>query len=130
MSVVRLAEPVGMDKGQISPALAGLEARKLVAKAANLRQPASAGSLTKTGLAAHDATAAGALERNRRLLEQLGPEGIELLLGHIDRLTLTAAGMLAAERGAGLIWGKRRAQDGRRSVARQGQAHPPASASA
>src|SRR4051812_43278450 len=35
MSVVRLAEAVGMDKGQISRALAGLVSRKLVAKADN-----------------------------------------------------------------------------------------------
>ncbi len=37
MSVVRLAEAVGMDKGQISRALAELVARKLVAKAVNPR---------------------------------------------------------------------------------------------
>src|SRR5512138_1600274 len=37
MSVIRLAEAVGMDKGQISRALAGLVARRLVAKAVNPR---------------------------------------------------------------------------------------------
>src|SRR5438874_293823 len=37
MSVVRLAEAVGMDKGQISRALAELVSRKLVAKAVNPR---------------------------------------------------------------------------------------------
>ena len=37
MSVVRLAEAVGMDKGQISRALAELVSRKLVAKADNPR---------------------------------------------------------------------------------------------
>src|SRR5258708_15829002 len=35
MSVIRLAEAVGMDKGQISRALAGLGSRKLVSKAVN-----------------------------------------------------------------------------------------------
>jgi DNA-binding MarR family transcriptional regulator len=35
MSVVRLAEAVGMDKGQISRALAGLVSRKLVSRAVN-----------------------------------------------------------------------------------------------
>ncbi len=35
MSVVRLAEAVGVDKGQISRALAELVSRKLVAKAVN-----------------------------------------------------------------------------------------------
>ena len=102
MSVVRLAEAVGMDKGQISRALAELVARKLVAKAANPRDNRETlVSLTKAGLAAHDAIVAGAQERNRRLLEQLGPQDLELLLGHIDRLTLTAAEMLAAERELG-----------------------------
>src|SRR5271169_241966 len=37
MSVVRLAAAVGMDKGQISRALAELVSRKLVAKAVNAR---------------------------------------------------------------------------------------------
>ncbi|MFB9267881.1 MarR family winged helix-turn-helix transcriptional regulator [Bradyrhizobium erythrophlei] len=99
MSVVRLAEAVGMDKGQISRALAELVARKLVAKAVNPRDNRETlVSLTKTGLAAHDAIVAGAQERNRRLLEQLSPQDLELLLGHIDRLTVVAAEMLAAEK--------------------------------
>ena len=37
MSVVRLAEAVGQDKGQISRALAGLVSRKLVARTVNPR---------------------------------------------------------------------------------------------
>jgi DNA-binding MarR family transcriptional regulator len=100
--VVRLAEAVGMDKGQISRALAELVARKLVSKAANRRDNRETLiSLTKAGLAAHDAVVAGAQERNRRLQEQLDPQELELLLGHIDRLTATAAEMLAAERELG-----------------------------
>ena len=72
MSVVRLAEAVGMDKGQISRALAELVSRKLVAKAVNPRDNREVlVCLTKTGLAAHDTIVAGAQERNRRLLEQL-----------------------------------------------------------
>ncbi|MBR0752501.1 MarR family transcriptional regulator [Bradyrhizobium jicamae] len=99
MSVVRLAEAVGMDKGQISRALAELVARKLVAKAVNPRDNRETlVSLTKAGLAAHDTIVAGAQERNRALLEQLSPQELEQLLGHIDRLTETAAAMLAAER--------------------------------
>ena len=99
MSVVRLAEAVGMDKGQISRALAELVSRKLVAKAVNPRDNRETlVSLTRTGLAAHDAIVTGALERNQRLLEQLNPEELALLLGHIDRLTDTAAEMLAAEK--------------------------------
>src|SRR5216683_4156025 len=99
MSVVRLAEAVGMDKGQISRALAGLVSRKLVAKAVNPRDNREVlVSLTRTGLAAHDAMVAGGLERNRRLLEQLSEDELATLFGHIARLTETAAQMLAAEK--------------------------------
>src|SRR6266478_10252181 len=99
MSVARLAEAVGMDKGQISRALAGLVSRKLVAKAANPSDSREVlVSLTRTGLAAHDAMVAGRLERNRRLLEQMDQEELATLFGHIARLTETAAQMLAAEK--------------------------------
>jgi DNA-binding MarR family transcriptional regulator len=99
MSVVRLADAVGLDKGQISRALAELVSRKLVAKTANPRDNREVlVSLTTAGLAAHDAVVAGAQERNRRLMEQLSETDMALLLGHIDRLTDTAAGMLADER--------------------------------
>jgi len=99
MSVVRLAEAVGMDKGQISRALAELVSRKLVAKADNPRDfRETLVCLTKAGLAAHDIIVAGAQERNRRLLEALSKDELEALLGQIDRLTATAAQMLAAEK--------------------------------
>jgi DNA-binding MarR family transcriptional regulator len=99
MSVIRLAEAVGMDKGQISRALAELVSRKLVAKAVNPRDNREVlVCLTRTGLAAHDAIVAGAQERNRRLLEQLGWDELVVLLVQIDRLTETAAQMLAAEK--------------------------------
>src|SRR5271168_325416 len=85
MSVVSLAEAVGMDKGQISRALAGLVSRKLVSKAINSRDNREVlVGLTRTGLIAHDAIVAGALERNRRLLEQLDKDEVAMLLGHID----------------------------------------------
>jgi hypothetical protein len=54
--------------------------------------------LTRNGLAAHDAIVAAALERNQRLLEQLGKGEIADPVGHIDRLTEVAAEMLAAEK--------------------------------
>jgi len=102
MSVVRLADAVGLDKGQISRALAELVARKLVARAVNpLDNREVLVSLTRTGLAAHDAVVAGARERNQRLLEQLSEAEVALLLGHIDRLTERAAQMLDAERDLG-----------------------------
>jgi DNA-binding MarR family transcriptional regulator len=98
MSVVRLAEAVGMDKGQISRALAGLVSRKLVSRAVNPQDNREVlVCLTRTGLVAHDAMVVGALERNQRLLEALGTEEMAVLLGHVDRLTDTAAKMLEAE---------------------------------
>jgi DNA-binding MarR family transcriptional regulator len=99
MSVARLAEAVGMDKGQISRALAELVARRLVAKADNPKDNRETlVCLTKAGLAAHDVIVAGAQERNRRLLEHLSKADLALLLAQVDRLTATAAEMLAAEK--------------------------------
>jgi DNA-binding MarR family transcriptional regulator len=99
MSVARLAEAVGMDKGQISRAPAGLVSRKLVSRAVNPRDNREVlVCLTRTGLIAHETIVAGALERNRRLLEQLSEDEVAMLLGHIDRLTDTAAEMLDAEK--------------------------------
>jgi len=99
MSVARLAEAVGLDKGQISRALADLVSRKLVARAVNPRDNREVlVSLTKTGLAAHDAIVAGGQERNRRLLAELSETEVAMLLGHIDRLTEKAARMLADEK--------------------------------
>src|SRR5215468_6591905 len=88
MSVVALAQAVGQDKGQISRALAELVTRKLVARAVNPSDNREVlVSLTRTGLAAHDAIVAGAQERNQRLLEQLDNDEIAMLREHIDRLT-------------------------------------------
>jgi DNA-binding MarR family transcriptional regulator len=99
MSVVTLAEAVGMDKGQISRALAGLVSRKLVSRAVNPTDNREVlVSLTRTGLTAHDAIVAGALERNRWLLDGLGREEAAALLAQIERLTVRAADMLAAEK--------------------------------
>jgi DNA-binding MarR family transcriptional regulator len=99
MSVVRLAEAVGMDKGQISRALAGLVSRRLVVRAVNPRDNREVlVSLTPAGLAAHETIVAGAHERNARLLADLSEADVALLLGHIDRLTGTASDMLDAEK--------------------------------
>jgi DNA-binding MarR family transcriptional regulator len=102
MSVVRLAEAVGMDKGQISRALAGLVSRKLVSRAVNPRDNREVlVSLTRAGLIAHETIVTGAMERNRRLLNGLGKDEVAMLLGYIDRLTDTAAAMLEAEKDLG-----------------------------
>jgi DNA-binding MarR family transcriptional regulator len=99
MSVVKLAEAVGMDKGQISRALAGLVSRRLVSRAVNPRDNREVlVCLTRTGLIAHETIVAGALERNQRLQEGLSKADTAMLLGHIDRLTDAAAKMLEAEK--------------------------------
>jgi DNA-binding MarR family transcriptional regulator len=99
MSVARLAEAVGQDKGQISRALAELVSRKLIAKSANPKDSREVlVSLTPAGLAAHDAIVAGAQERNRLLLEQLSKDEFDALLAQIERLTATAEEMLEAEK--------------------------------
>src|SRR5258708_14347173 len=99
MRVVSMAGGVGEAQGQISRALAGVVSRKLVSRAINPRDNREVlVCLTRTGLAAHDAIVAGALERNQRLLEQLDKAELAMLLGHIDRLTHTAAQMLQAEK--------------------------------
>lgn len=102
MSVVTLAQAVGMDKGQISRALAGLVSRKLVSKAVNPEDNREMlVGLTRSGLIAHDAIVAGALERNRRLLEELDKDEVAMLLEHIDRLTRKAEAMLETEKEIG-----------------------------
>jgi DNA-binding MarR family transcriptional regulator len=99
MSVVSLAAAVGMDKGQISRALAGLVSRKLVSRAVNPRDNREVlVCLTRTGLAAHETIVAGAETRNQRLLDQFSKDEIAVLLGQIDRLTEAAAKMLEAEK--------------------------------
>ena len=99
MSVARLAEAVGQDKGQISRALAELVSRKLIAKSANPKDSREVlVSLTPAGLAAHDAIVAGAQERNRRLLEHLSEAEFQTLLRQLDQLTTIAAEMLEAEK--------------------------------
>ncbi|SFH71504.1 MarR family winged helix-turn-helix transcriptional regulator [Bradyrhizobium sp. cf659] len=99
MSVARLAEAVGQDKGQISRALANLVSRKLIAKSANPKDSREVlVSLTATGRAAHDAIVGGAQERNRRLLEQLSEAELDALLRQIDQLSAIAAEMLEAEK--------------------------------
>ena len=99
MSVVRLAEAVGMDKGQISRALAGLVSRKLVSRSVNPRDNREVlVGLTPAGLAAHETIVAGAMERNARLLAGLHEDEAAMLLRYVDRLTETAGHMLDAER--------------------------------
>ncbi|AND90151.1 DNA-binding MarR family transcriptional regulator [Bradyrhizobium diazoefficiens] len=99
MSVARLAEAVGQDKGQISRALAELVSRKLIAKSANPKDSREVlVSLTAAGLAAHDVIVEGAQDRNRRLLESLSEAEFDTLLRQVDQLTAIAAEMLEAEK--------------------------------
>jgi hypothetical protein len=49
-------------------------------------------------LTVHGRHRGGLQERNRRLLERLSKDEPEMLLGYIDRLTETAAQLLAARK--------------------------------
>ncbi len=99
MSVIQLAQAVGMDKGQISRALAGLVERKLVARQINpLDNREVLVSLSRTGIAAHEILLAGAIERTRSLLEDFDEGELSILLDQIDRLTRNAKKMLAEEK--------------------------------
>ncbi|MGB6252793.1 MAG: MarR family transcriptional regulator, partial [Bradyrhizobium sp.] len=90
---------VGMDKGQISRALAGLVERKLVARQVNpLDNREVLVSLSRTGIAAHEILLAGAIERTRSLLEDFDEGELSILLDQIDRLTRNAKKMLAEEK--------------------------------
>ena len=84
---------------EISPkfALIGSQAPAIFGEGLNV----SLVSLTRSGLAAHDVIVAGALERNQRLVEQLDPAEVAMLLAHIDRLTRKAEAMLAVEKELG-----------------------------
>jgi DNA-binding MarR family transcriptional regulator len=99
MSVIQLAQAVGMDKGQISRALAGLVERKLVARQVNPHDNREVlVSLSRTGTAAHEILLAGAIERTRSLLEDFDEGELSILLDQIDRLTRNAKKMLAEEK--------------------------------
>ena len=99
MSVIQLAQAVGMDKGQISRALAGLVERKLVARQVNPDDNREVlVSLSRTGTAAHEILLAGAIERTRSLLEDFDEGELSILLDQIDRLTRNAKKMLAEEK--------------------------------
>ena len=99
MSVIQLAQAVGMDKGQISRALAGLVERTLVARQVNPHDNREVlVSLSRTGIAAHEILLAGAIERTKSLLEDFDDGELSVLLDQIDRLTRNAKKMLAEEK--------------------------------
>jgi DNA-binding MarR family transcriptional regulator len=98
MSVAKLAATIGMDKGQISRAVAELVARGLICKTANEKDTREILlSLSKTGRAVHDTILSAALERNRRLTKDLSAEELQTLQRLIERLTAVATDMLADE---------------------------------
>jgi DNA-binding MarR family transcriptional regulator len=106
MSVARLAEAVGMDKGQISRALASLVSRKLVDREVNPQDNREVlVRLTTAGLAAHETMVAGGVERNERLLAELSEDEVAMLFRCVDRLTEIAGEMLDAEKaiGSGIV---------------------------
>jgi DNA-binding MarR family transcriptional regulator len=99
MSVARLAELMGVDKGQISRALSGLVQRKLVSRKVNAQDNREVlVALTAKGLEAHDRMSAAGLERNDHLLSGMNREERRLLFDLVDRLSQRAAEMLEAEK--------------------------------
>jgi DNA-binding MarR family transcriptional regulator len=99
MSVISLASAVGMDKGQISRALAGLVSRKLVSRQVNPKDNREVlVELTRAGAAAHEILLSGAQERTASLLSEFSDADVKLLLRFIDRLTDKAADMLQQEK--------------------------------
>jgi DNA-binding MarR family transcriptional regulator len=102
MSVIQLAQAVGMDKGQISRALGGLVTRKLVARQVNPDDNREVlVSLTRAGSAAHEVLLSGAIERTSHLLKEFDDGELAVLLHQIDRLTTKAKAMLLEEKAIG-----------------------------
>ncbi|WP_316187994.1 MULTISPECIES: MarR family winged helix-turn-helix transcriptional regulator [unclassified Bradyrhizobium] len=98
ISVAKLAASVGMDKGQISRALAELVRRGLICKTVNEKDTREIlVSLSQAGRAVHDTILSAAVERNRRLLKDLSKEELQTLQRLIERLTTVATEMLADE---------------------------------
>jgi DNA-binding MarR family transcriptional regulator len=101
MSVAKLAATVGMDKGQISRAVAELVARGLICKTANEKDTREILlALSKSGRAVHDTILSAAVERNRRLTKGLSTDELQTLQRLIERLTAVATDMLADEQDA------------------------------
>ncbi|SDR23844.1 DNA-binding transcriptional regulator, MarR family [Rhizobiales bacterium GAS191] len=102
MSVARIAELMGVDKGQISRALSGLVSRKLVSRSVNAQDNREVlVALTAKGLKAHETMSAAGFERNDHLLSGLSRDELSSLFGLIDRLTERATEMLEAEKAQG-----------------------------
>ena len=85
-------------QGTDQPDVGAAGISQTVSRAVNPRDNPEVLVCPRSRLAAHETIVAGALERNRRLLEHLGQDELAVLLGHLDRLTDTAAKMLAAEK--------------------------------
>jgi DNA-binding MarR family transcriptional regulator len=99
MSVVKLAETVGLDKGQISRVLTRMVARHLASRSVNPDDSREVLiSLTDAGMVTYGMIVTGAQERNRRLLADFREDEVAMLQGYVDRLTTTAAQMLDAEK--------------------------------
>jgi DNA-binding MarR family transcriptional regulator len=98
VSVARICELIGMDKGQISRALASLTRRRVITRTQN---PADGRevlvSLSRAGLVLHDRIVASGRERNARLLDQLTADEVVVLFDLLERLTVRARELLGSE---------------------------------
>jgi DNA-binding MarR family transcriptional regulator len=98
VSVAGICELIGMDKGQISRALASLTRRRVITRTQN---PADGRevlvSLSRAGLVLHDRIVASGRERNARLLDQLTADEVVVLFDLLERLTVRARELLGSE---------------------------------
>jgi DNA-binding MarR family transcriptional regulator len=98
ITVAGLAELLGMDKAQLSRALANLVRRKLVARSANPEDSREVlVALTEAGLEAHGTMVCAGFERNTYLLANLSRDEIAHLDRILEELTRRAVEMLRAE---------------------------------
>lgn len=98
VTVNRLSDLLGMDKAQLSRALANLVRRKFVARSANPEDSREVlVALTDSGLQAHDTMVEAGLERNAYLLANLSAKEISGLDRLLEELTRRAVEMLRDE---------------------------------
>lgn len=87
ITAARICHVIGLDKGPASRALSALRKRALVEEERDPRdQRRRLAALTPAGRALHDRIIAVALERERLLLDCLGPAEREALIALLNRL--------------------------------------------
>lgn len=91
ISPAHIAEASGLDKAAVSRALAGLKTAGWVESESGRARRGGALALTPQGMALHDRIAAGAAERERRLLEGFSAAERDLFQAFVQRMTRAAS---------------------------------------